>query len=100
MGAGRESEHGAKLVIELDGSQHGLEENIRRDEQRDAFLTSEGYAVLRFWNYEVIEDMDRVVEVIVKALGERPPSTRSASRFDLPARGRSRRVALIPPPSS
>ena len=72
----------------LDGSQHGLAENAQRDERRDAFLASEGYAVLRFWNYEIVEDVNRVIEVIVRTLDERRPPTRSAARFDLPTGGR------------
>ncbi|HTT98937.1 MAG TPA: endonuclease domain-containing protein, partial [Rhizomicrobium sp.] len=54
-------EHGAKLVIELDGSQHALPDHARKDEKRDALLTDEGYRVLRFWNSEIAENVDGVV---------------------------------------
>ncbi len=80
------AEHGARLVIELDGSQHGLAENLRQDSMRDALLKSEGYIVLRFWNGDVIERIDGVIEDILRAAP--PPPTRSASRSDLPTRGR------------
>ena len=55
----------AKLVVELDGSQHV---DSVRDEKRDRFLVSEGYRVLRFWNMEVIETMDAVCETILAAV--------------------------------
>ena len=79
-------EHTAQIVVELDGSQHGLAENRRRDAARDALLRREGYRVLRFWNSEVIENLDGVIETILRA--SPPPPTRSVSRSDLPTRGR------------
>jgi very-short-patch-repair endonuclease len=51
-----------KLVIELDGSQHA--ENIAYDERRTACLRKNGFIVLRFWNNDVIENIDGVLEVI------------------------------------
>jgi very-short-patch-repair endonuclease len=51
-----------KVVIELDGSQHA--ENRRYDEQRDACLRRNGFIVLRFWDNEVIENIEGVLEVI------------------------------------
>jgi len=75
-------EHGAKLVIELDGNQHGMTDRAHRDAARDAFLRSRGYAVLRFWNYELNDDLDRVVEAILRELRARrpPPEARAALR--------------------
>ena len=57
-----------KLVVEVDGGQHG--EQIAYDNERTAWLESEGYRVLRFWNNEVLEDVEIVLDVIVRALGE------------------------------
>ena len=55
-----------KLIIELDGSQHlGLEEY---DAERTAFLKSKGYQVIRFWNKDVMKDIEGVVKVILDAL--------------------------------
>jgi very-short-patch-repair endonuclease len=58
----------ARLVIELDGSQHGLEANKARDEQRTRWLEREGYRVIRFWNNDVSENIDGVLETIHAAL--------------------------------
>lgn len=57
-----------KLIIELDGSQH-LEQQ-EYDAERTAFLKSKGYKVLRFWNNDVMNNMDAVLNVIWDALNE------------------------------
>ncbi|HSZ74293.1 MAG TPA: endonuclease domain-containing protein [Rhizomicrobium sp.] len=79
-------EHGARIVIELDGSQHGLPENQRRDFVRDRLLASEGYRVLRFWNDDVYENIDGVVETIARTLRRPPPGALCAPTS--PQRGR------------
>lgn len=57
-----------KLVIELDGSQHlDLEEY---DNERTAFLESKGYRVLRFWNNDVMNNIDGVATAILDALNQ------------------------------
>jgi very-short-patch-repair endonuclease len=53
----------AKLVVEVDGSQHD-EIEARRDARRDAWLESQGFRVLRFWNPDVLQQTDGVVEAI------------------------------------
>jgi very-short-patch-repair endonuclease len=58
----------ARLVIELDGSQHGEEYERRADERRTLDLESQGYRVLRFWNEEVLDNIDSVLETIAKYL--------------------------------
>jgi very-short-patch-repair endonuclease len=55
-----------KLVIELDGGQH-LEQQ-EYDLQRTAFLESQGYRVLRFWNNDVMQDVRGVITAIQIAL--------------------------------
>jgi very-short-patch-repair endonuclease len=60
-----------KLVIELDGGQHA--EQVEYDEQRTNWLTSQGFRVLRFWNHEVFEDLDAVLEVICSTLERQTP---------------------------
>jgi very-short-patch-repair endonuclease len=76
-----------RLVVEIDGGQHGSEEGAARDAIRDSVLTGESFQVLRFWNREVNENIDGVMETIVRALAERPP-TRPPSGATLPTRGR------------
>lgn len=51
--------HEPALIIELDGGQHG--EQVAYDQRRDAWLRAQGYAVLRFWNHEVLQDMPAVL---------------------------------------
>ena len=51
-----------KLVIELDGSQHGVEKE--RDWKRDRWLQTQGFEVLRYWNNEVFENVEGVLETI------------------------------------
>jgi very-short-patch-repair endonuclease len=49
------------LVIEVDGGQHA---GNREDEERDAWLASEGFRVLRFWNSEVLTNPEGVLSMI------------------------------------
>jgi very-short-patch-repair endonuclease len=56
----------AKLIIELDGNQH-LEQEAY-DAERTMFLESKGYRVLRFWNNEVLNDIEGVLGAIDLAL--------------------------------
>ena len=62
-----------RLVIELDGGQHA--EAADRDRDRDRELSENGFHVLRFWDNEVLRDMQSVLEVIRReVLRERAPS--------------------------
>jgi very-short-patch-repair endonuclease len=70
----------AKLVVELDGGQHDRERD--RDARRTRALAAEGYRVLRFWNHDVLENLDGVVATIVSALPS--PSHAAAPRGPLP----------------
>lgn len=58
----------AKLVIELDGGQHGLPGLAERDARRTAYLEAQGFRVLRFWNHELTDNLDGVVETIFRAI--------------------------------
>jgi very-short-patch-repair endonuclease len=59
------------VVIEVDGGQHS---ESARDEVRDRYLKSEGYRVMRFWNNDVLSNIDGVLTVIDEALREIPQS--------------------------
>ena len=56
--------HYPKLVVELDGSQHGTTKALAHDEQRSLALAADGYRILRFWNNEVFESLEGVVDRI------------------------------------
>ena len=58
----------AKLSIELDGFQHGLPEQRRRDEEREKFLASEGVEELRFWNHQWKKNREGIMLEIWNAL--------------------------------
>jgi very-short-patch-repair endonuclease len=58
--------HQMKLVIELDGGQHARQ--IARDANRPKLLESKGYRVLRFWNNDVLQNIDGVLELIQSAI--------------------------------
>ena len=58
----------SRLVVELDGSQHGDEVNKAKDEERTRWLESEGYRVIRFWNNDVSQNLDGVLDTIRAAL--------------------------------
>jgi very-short-patch-repair endonuclease len=53
----------SRLVIELDGGQHA--ERVHRDEWRSALLARDGYRVVRFWNEEIVNNLDGVLQRIV-----------------------------------
>ena len=61
-----------RLIVEVDGGQHA--ERQRQDAQRTAWLASQGFRVLRFWNTEVLGDVEAVKAVIARACSETPPS--------------------------
>ena len=54
----------AKIVIEVDGSQHMNEDHEERDKKRDMYLKNQGLKVLRFDNLEVLREVDSVMDVI------------------------------------
>ena len=60
----------ARVVVEVDGSQHATMEAA--DRVRTDALAAAGYLVLRFWNNEVLGDIDAVLTVIDDALANRP----------------------------
>jgi len=63
----------ARLIVELDGGQHA--DQLEADERRTVFLQSAGYRVVRFWNNEVLQNMEGVLTVIEEALQKAPHPT-------------------------
>jgi len=83
--------HARRLVIEIDGGQHGFGQQRMRDTKRDSYMTANGYRVLRFWNNDVMQNLDGVMHRIVEALSEPLPPTPDPSP---PLRGgRGKRAA-------
>ncbi|HEX6001046.1 MAG TPA: endonuclease domain-containing protein [Hyphomicrobiaceae bacterium] len=62
-------EHSARLIIEVDGSQHGEPKAMANDKHRTDWLESQGYRVLRFWNHEVLDNIGGTEIAIQMALG-------------------------------
>ena len=58
-----------KLIVEVDGSQHGEDDNAGKDSARTARLQQDGWTVLRFWNDDVLRDIDNVCQHIVISAG-------------------------------
>jgi very-short-patch-repair endonuclease len=64
--------HEARLIVEIDGGQH--DRLSPREAERSGFLQNEGYRILRFWNNEVLADLDAVHETIADELGRITPT--------------------------
>ena len=60
--------HEARLVIEVDGGQHA---GSVRDTARDALLAAKGWQVVRYWNHEVLGNLDGVLADIERLIAER-----------------------------
>ena len=71
----------AKLIIEVDGGQH--DEQRAGDERRTRHLETQGYRVLRFWNNEILTNIDGVLSVIAECLSP-SPSHAALQRGPLP----------------
>ena len=68
----------ARLVIELDGDSHmGKEE---RDARRQAYIESHDLRVIRFWNFEVYDELEWVLDCIALALDQTPPNAPQSGR--------------------
>jgi very-short-patch-repair endonuclease len=61
----------AKLVVEVDGSQHLTDSGMREDRKRDEYLNRQGLLVLRFNDSEVLKETTGVLEVILRRVSER-----------------------------
>ena len=64
--------HEARLAVELDGGQHNEPDERARDTKRSAFLEAQGIRVLRFWNNEVFQNTEGVLQAIYDALSLTP----------------------------
>jgi very-short-patch-repair endonuclease len=75
--------HDRRLIIEADGGQHA---DRIADKRRTSFLESKGYRVLRFWNNDILNNLDGVAQVIASALST-PHPAQAAPESPSPSRG-------------
>jgi very-short-patch-repair endonuclease len=57
-----------KLIVEVDGATHGTEKEVDHDKKRTAFLSAQGYRVVRVWNDDVYRYLPDVLDAILLAL--------------------------------
>ncbi len=62
-----------RLIVEVDGSQHGNDADLRYDENRTRRLQQDGWIILRFWNDDVLKDIDNACLHIVRTIEEARP---------------------------
>ena len=62
-----------KLIIEIDGSGHNHSDIIEYDTKRTLWFEENGYRVLRFWNNDITQNLEGVVEVIYQVLEKQEP---------------------------
>jgi very-short-patch-repair endonuclease len=60
-----------RLIVEVDSGQHA---DSRADKVRDSWLMSHNYRVMRFWNNDVLKNMDGVLTTIISAIDRKSPS--------------------------
>lgn len=62
--------YSARIVVEVDGGQHGMDAGIEHDRRRDDWFVENGYRVLRYWNNDVLANTEGVMETILSVLNE------------------------------
>jgi very-short-patch-repair endonuclease len=72
-----------RLIVEADGGQHA---GSTADDRRTAYLESKGYRVLRFWNNDILSNIDGVADIIAAALSS-PHPARASRELPSPSRG-------------
>ncbi len=82
----------ADLIVELDGSQHA---ESQRDEHRTLELKTYGYDVVRFWNTDVLTNLDGVLETLADHLNKAPSPGLRFAKSDLSPEGRGEEGRVI-----
>ena len=62
--------HTAKLVIEVDGGQHGTDAGRSHDTVRTRYIEAQGYRVIRFWNTDIDHNLEGVLAIIADAVAD------------------------------
>jgi very-short-patch-repair endonuclease len=68
--------HAARLIVEVDGAQHGEAKQVEHDDRRTAWLNAQGYQVLRFWNCEAKTVQNEIWLAIHAAASKTPAQVR------------------------
>ena len=74
-----------RLIVEIDGGHHS--EQLVRDAKRDEWLKKQGFGILRFWNNEILKEIEAVKEKILSVLdlcSDPPPLSSPARGEDIP----------------
>ena len=79
--------HGAKLIIEVDGSRHDEAKERERDAERTAFLRAEGYRGLRYWNAVVMRNSTGIADAILEIAQSSDVTPHPKSRWRLDGNG-------------
>jgi very-short-patch-repair endonuclease len=75
-----------RLMLELDGGQHGESDQTRYDAARDAWLRSQGFKVLRFWSHQVMSEWEMIEDTLWDELQQSPhpqPLSRAGERGEV-----------------
>jgi very-short-patch-repair endonuclease len=62
--------HDPKLIVDLDGGQHSEAERKAYDERRTEWLRAQSFEIMRFWNFQVNQETEAVVEAIERRVQE------------------------------
>jgi very-short-patch-repair endonuclease len=82
----------SRLIIEVDGGQHA--ESVR-DVERDDWLVKNEFRVLRFWNNDLLQNLESVLTTLSEQLDRTPhPSSRLCETPPSPARGEGKKVEI------
>ncbi|HEX4534904.1 MAG TPA: DUF559 domain-containing protein [Rhizomicrobium sp.] len=86
----------AKLIVELDGSQHGERAHLRRDDTRTKWLEAQGYRVLRIWNAEFLKHPESALDCIWRAIRDSGGPLPEALRASTLPQGEGKKDAFKP----
>jgi very-short-patch-repair endonuclease len=74
-----------RLIVEVDGGTHSTCEELRRDAKRESYLRSQGFQIVRFWNFDLMPNIEGMTDTIVAALGTPTPDPSPRRVEDTPS---------------
>ena len=63
-----------RLIVEVDGGTHSTDDELHRDAKRERYLQAQGFRIVRFSNFDVRHNLERVMDTVVAALGTPTPN--------------------------